>query len=311
MPRATRKQEKDPEGRMPLTEHLRELRNRLGISLAAVLAITIVALFFARDIMEVLTDPLPECDEVNDTERATDRCATLTQQGLTSPFATYLRVSLLVGLIAASPVWLYQVWAFIAPGLHRNEKKYARSVVAVGVPLFLTGVYFAYWLLPRAIPVLLGFSAEGVDNLVTVEELLDITVRMALAFGLAFELPLLLVLLNFGGVVSGRRMLSWWRWMIIGIAVFAAAITPTDFMSMIALQIPVTGLYFLACGISLLNDRRRRRSNPDHALRDDEASDIDLTPSSIDEPEPVTTARDGARPESGGSTRLNGFDDAT
>ncbi|UCM86897.1 twin-arginine translocase subunit TatC [Streptomyces marincola] len=311
MPRATRKQEKDPEGRMPLTEHLRELRNRLGISLAAVLAITIVALFFARDIMEVLTEPLPECHEVNETERATERCATLTQQGLTSPFATYLRVSLLVGLIAASPVWLYQVWAFIAPGLHRNEKKYARSVVAVGVPLFLTGVYFAYWLLPRAIPVLLQFSPPGVDNLVTVEELLDITVRMALAFGLSFELPLLLVLLNFGGVVSGRRMLSWWRWMVVGIAVFAAAITPTDFMSMIALQVPVTGLYFLACGIALLNDKRRRRSNPDHALSDDEASDIDLTPSSIDEPEPVTTARDGSRPESGGSTRLNGFDDAT
>ncbi|MDT0442908.1 twin-arginine translocase subunit TatC [Streptomyces johnsoniae] len=312
MPRATRKQEKDPEGRMPLTEHLRELRNRLGVSVAAVLVITIVALFFAKDLQELLTDPLPECDEINETADAAERCANLTQQGLTSPFATYLRVSLLCGLIAASPVWLYQAWAFIAPGLHRTEKKYARSVVAVGVPLFLIGAYFAYWLLPRAIPVLLGFSIPGVDNLVTVEELLDITVRMALAFGLAFELPLLLVLLNLGGVVSGKRMVSWWRWMVVGIAVFAAAITPTDLMSMIALQVPVTGLYFLACGIALLNDRRRRKGNPDAELSDDEASDLDLTPSTIEPAERVAASGgEGAGSGTDGSTRLNGFDDAT
>jgi sec-independent protein translocase protein TatC len=305
VPKATQKKEKDPEGRMPLTEHLRELRNRLGVSVAAVLAITVVALFFAKDIINVLTDTLPECDEVNDTERAAEACATLTQQGLTSPFATYLRVSLLVGLIAASPVWLFQAWAFIAPGLHKNEKKYTRAVVGVGVPLFLTGVYFAYWLLPRAIPVLLSFSADGVQNLVTVEELLDITIRMSLAFGLSFELPLLLVMLNFGGVVTGKRMLSWWRWMIVGIAVFAAAITPTDIMSMIALQVPVTGLYLIACGISLLNDRRRGRRDAAAALSDDEASDLDLTPSSVDTPEPVSAAG----PD--GGARLNGFDDAT
>ncbi|WP_078900093.1 twin-arginine translocase subunit TatC [Streptomyces sp. SBT349] len=306
MPKATRKREKDPEGRMPLTEHLRELRNRLGISVAVVLVITIVALFFAKDIMDVLTEPLPRCEEVNDTERAAQRCAELTQQGLTSPFATYFRVSLLVGLIAASPVWLYQAWAFIAPGLHRTEKKYARAVVGVGVPLFLTGVYFAYWLLPRAIPVLLSFSADDVQNLVTVEELLDITIRMALAFGLSFELPLLLVLLNFGGVVSGKRMLSWWRWMVVGIAIFAAAITPTDLMSMIALQVPVTGLYFIACGIALFNDRRRQRKDADSELDDDEASDLDLTPSSIEPVESVSAGRDD-----GGSPRVNGYDDAT
>ncbi|RBM23904.1 twin-arginine translocase subunit TatC [Streptomyces sp. PT12] len=307
MPKAARKKQKDPEGRMPLTEHLRELRNRLAISVGAVLAITIVALFFARDIMEILTDLMPDCEEVNDTADAVRQCDTqLTQQGLTSPFATYFRVSLLVGLIGAAPVWLYQAWAFIAPGLHRNEKKYARAVVGVGVPLFLSGVYFAYWLLPRAIPVLLGFSPDGVQNLVTVEELLDITIRMAFAFGLSFELPLLLVLLNLGGVVTGKRMLGWWRWMVLGIAIFAAAITPTDLMSMIALQVPVTGLYFIACGIALLNDRRRQRNDPDAELDDDEASDLDLTPSAIEPVESVSASRDD-----GGSSRVNGFDDAT
>ncbi|MGK5529568.1 twin-arginine translocase subunit TatC [Streptomyces sp. URMC 129] len=306
MPKATRKKEKDPEGRMPLTEHLRELRNRLGVSLAAILAVTIVALFFAQDIMDVLTAPLPECDEVNDTSGAVERCARLTQNGLTAPFATYFRVSLLVGLIAASPVWLYQLWAFIAPGLHKHEKKYTSAVVGFGVPLFLTGVYFAYWLLPRAIPVLLSFSAEDAENLVTVEELLDLTVRMALAFGLSFELPLLLVMLNFGGILSGQRMLSWWRWMVVGIAVFAAAITPTDLLSMVALQVPVTGLYFLACGIAILNDRRKQRSDPDAGLSDDEASELDLTPATI---EPVE--RVSASGIDDGAPRVNGFDDAT
>ncbi|UWM48158.1 twin-arginine translocase subunit TatC [Streptomyces carpaticus] len=284
---------------MPLTEHLRELRNRLAISVLAVVVITIVALFFAKSIMNFITEPLPQCIELEDADPAGNRCATLTQAGLTSPFATYIKVSLMVGFVLASPVWLYQAWGFMAPGLHKNEKKYTRAVVAVGVPLFLFGAYFAYWLLPRAIPVLLSFSADGAENLVSVDDILDITVRMAVAFGFAFELPLVLVMLNFGGVVSGKRMLGWWRGMVVGIAIFAAAITPTDMMSMIALQVPVTGLYFLATGIALLNDYRRRRNDPEAQLGDDEASDLDLTPSSIDGPEDI------GRPGRGG------YDDAT
>jgi sec-independent protein translocase protein TatC len=287
---------------MPLTEHLRELRNRLGIALAAILVVTIVALFYAKDIMDFLTAPVPLCREVENPDPTGGNCAKLTAQGLTAPFATYFRVSLLVGLIAASPIWLYQAWAFIAPGLHKNEKKYSRAVVGVGVPLFVAGAAFASWLLPRAIPVLMQFTAPEAENFMTVEEILDMTIRLSLAFGLSFELPLLLVLLNLGGIVSGKRMLSWWRWMVVGIAIFAAAITPTDLMSMIALQVPVTGLYFTACGIAIFNDRRKRRRDPDAELSDDEASDLDLTPSTIE-------------PASSGTTStvddVNGFDDAT
>jgi sec-independent protein translocase protein TatC len=293
---------------MPLTEHLRELRNRLAKSVVAILVITIVALFFAKDIMDFLSDPLPVCPEGRNTMPDGDRCAILKQDGLTSPFATYFKVSLLVGIIVSSPLWLYQAWAFIAPGLHKNEKKYSRAVVIVGVPLFLGGVCFAYWLLPRAIPVLLSFSADGAQNFVSMDEMLDITVRMALAFGLSFELPLVLVLLNLGGIVTGKRMLSWWRWMVVSIAVFAAAITPTDMMSMIALQIPVTGLYFIACGISLFNDRRRRRGDPDAELDDEEASVLDLTPSTI---EPAAERVSASGGDDGGSTPRNGYDDAT
>ncbi|MGP4110859.1 twin-arginine translocase subunit TatC [Streptomyces sp. 4N509B] len=291
---------------MPLTEHLRELRNRLAVSVGAILAVTIVGLFFAKDIMDFLSDPLPICPEDSNTLNG-ERCAMLTQDGLTSPFATYFKVSLLVGVIVSSPIWLHQAWAFIAPGLHKNEKKYSRAVVVVGVPLFLTGAYFAYWLLPRAIPVLLGFSADEAQNLVSMDNMLDISVRLALAFGLSFELPLVLVLLNLGGIVSGKRMISWWRWMVVGIAIFAAAITPTDMMSMVALQVPVTGLYFIACGIAMLNDRRKRRRDPDAELDDDEASELDLTPSTIEPTERVSAGRG----DDAGYTPRNGYDDAT
>lgn len=306
MPKGAKKV-KDPEGRMPLTEHLRELRNRLGISVASVLAVTIVAMFFAKDIMDFLTDQVPRCDPEEAANGTARNCALLQQHGLTAPFATYFRVSLLAGLIAASPIWLYQAWAFIAPGLHRNEKKYTRAVVSVGVPLFCAGVYFAYWLLPRATRMLLSFAADDATNVVTVEQVLDITIRLALAFGLSFELPLVLVLLNFGGVVSGRRMLSWWRWMVVGIAVFAAAITPTDLMSMVALQVPVTALYFIACGIAVLHDYRKGRgARREPELSDDEAAPLDLTPEEIEPPERV-----GSSSHEEGGQRLNGFDDAT
>lgn len=297
-----KKREKDPEGRMPLTEHLRELRNRLAVSVLVIVIVTAVALFFAKSVMGFLTAPVPTCLEGDDPTGG--RCATVIQNGLTAPFTTYIKISLLVGFIGASPVWLHQLWAFLAPGLHKHEKKYTRAVVGVGVPLFLTGAYFAYWLLPRAIPVLLSFTADGAENLVSVDDILDLTVRMAVAFGFAFELPLLLVMLNVGGVVSGQRMLGWWRGMVLGIAVFSAAVTPTDLMSMVALAVPVTALYFVATGISLLNDVRRRRNDPDAQLSDDEAADLDLAPSVIDAPDRI-------EPPAGDDPRGTGLDDAT
>ncbi|WP_258038765.1 twin-arginine translocase subunit TatC [Streptomyces sp. SM12] len=301
---------RDPEGRMSLVDHLRELRNRLAVAVLAIVVVTVVAMFFAKDIMNVLTEPLPKCLQLTSPDGDADgpRCAVLTQDGLTSPFTTYIKVSLLAGLVFAAPVWLHQLWAFIAPGLHQNEKRYSRAVVAFGAPLFAVGVYFAYWLLPRAIPVLLSFTADDAQNLVSVSDILDITVRMAVAFGFAFELPLILVLLNFGGVVTGRRLLGWWRGMVMGITLFSAAVTPTDPMSMIALAVPITGLYFVATGIALLNDLRRRRRQPAE-LGDDEASDLDLTPEPIDAPGRIAPPRS---PQNGeGPPRSGGYDDIT
>ncbi|MFJ8695377.1 twin-arginine translocase subunit TatC [Streptomyces roseolilacinus] len=314
MLKSARKKPKDPEGRMPLVDHLRELRNRLVKSLLAFIPLMIVALFFSKDIAEFLSSPVPRCvSELEPAARA-GKCAVLSQIGITSPFTTYVKVGIMAGLVASAPVWLYQLWAFIAPGLHRNEKKYAISTVVIGSPLFLAGGYLAYWILPHAVPLLLSFSVDGSVNYITVDDMIGMTIKLVLAFGLAFQLPLLLILLNMGGVVSGARMLGWWRGMVMGIAIFAAIVTPTDPLSMIALQVPLTALYFAAVGFSLLNDRRRRRRQGPE-LDDDEASSLDLRPEPIAPVEPVAAP---ALPEQAigdadatPARRVNGYDDVT
>ncbi|MEU9637133.1 twin-arginine translocase subunit TatC [Streptomyces tendae] len=316
MLKSARNKEKDPEGRMPLAEHLRELRNRLAKALLAIVVVTVVAAFFYQEIINILTEPILKsvgCEksfgELAQAEAGSEPCAQITINGLLGPFTLALKVSLTAGVVLASPVWLYQLWAFVAPGLHRSEKKYAYAFVATGAPLFLIGAYFAYAVLPTSAKVLIEFTPSDVDNLLPLDELLDLVTRMVLVFGLSFELPLLLVMLNFTGVLTGRRMLGWWRAMIMGITLFAAIATPsTDPLTMLMLAGPIWVLYFGAVTVSLLNDRRKARREalePD----DDEASDLDLTPEDIGEVEPVTTAR--ALPEQATKDRVNGYDDVT
>ncbi|BET51167.1 twin-arginine translocase subunit TatC [Streptomyces tendae] len=316
MLKSARNKEKDPEGRMPLAEHLRELRNRLAKALLAIVVVTVVAAFFYQEIINILTEPILKsvgCEksfgELAQAKAGSEPCAQITINGLLGPFTLALKVSLTAGVVLASPVWLYQLWAFVAPGLHRSEKKYAYAFVATGAPLFLIGAYFAYAVLPTSAKVLIEFTPSDVDNLLPLDELLDLVTRMVLVFGLSFELPLLLVMLNFTGVLTGKRMLGWWRAMIMGITLFAAIATPsTDPLTMLMLAGPIWVLYFGAVVVALLNDRRKARREalePD----DDEASDLDLTPEDIGEVEPVTTAR--ALPEQATKDRVNGYDDVT
>ncbi|NUP23275.1 MAG: twin-arginine translocase subunit TatC [Streptomyces sp.] len=317
MLKSARKKEKDPEGRMPLAEHLRELRNRLVKSLLAILVTTIVAAFFYKDIIQFFTDPILRAVgcEYSFAELAKDpnttQCARIVQNGLLSPFTLALTVALSSGVVMATPVWLYQLWGFVAPGLHRHEKKYSLAFVGAGFPLFLMGAYFAYWSLPKMASVMLEFSIIGSDNQLPLDDLLHLIMRMIVVFGLSFELPLLLVMLNFGGVLSGEKIAGWWRGMIMGITVFAAVATPsTDPISMMALAGPIWILYFAAAGIALLNDKRRARRDAE-GPDDDEASDLDLTPEDIGEVETVSASR--ALPEQATSERdrVNGYDDVT
>ncbi|MFJ8362541.1 twin-arginine translocase subunit TatC [Streptomyces sp. NPDC093984] len=316
MLKSARKQERDPEGRMPLAEHLRELRNRLAKAMLAIIVVTVVAAFFYNDIINFLTKPILDSvgcgksfEELARSSSHNQQCARITINGLLAPFTLALQVSLMAGVVFASPVWLYQLWAFVAPGLHRHEKKYAYGFVGTGVPLFLGGGYFAYKVLPTTAKVLIDFTPSGVDNLLPLDDLLQLVTRMVVVFGLSFELPLLLIMLNLTGVLSGTRMLGWWRAMILGITVFAAVATPsTDPLSMLALAGPIWVLYFGAVGFSVLNDRRKRRREAEGPA-DDEASELDLTPEDIGEVESVTASR--ALPQAPNTDRVNGYDDVT
>ncbi len=304
---------------MPLAEHLRELRNRLAKAMLAIVLVTVVAAFFYNDIIDLITKPILDsvgCDKTFQElarSQSSKPCAQITINGLITPFTLALKVSLMAGVVLASPIWLYQLWAFVAPGLHRHERKYAYAFVGTGAPLFIIGAYFAYTVLPTTAKVLLEFTPGGTSNLLPLDDLLDLVMRMVLVFGLSFELPLLLVMLNLTGVLSGQRMLGWWRGMIMGITVFAAIATPsTDPLTMLMLAGPIWILYFAAVAFSLLNDRRRSRREalgPD----DDEASELDLTPEDIGGIEPVATSR-AALPEQASadrSDRVNGYDDVT
>ncbi|MGW4724618.1 twin-arginine translocase subunit TatC [Streptomyces sp. NPDC004291] len=299
---------------MPLVEHLRELRNRLAKGLLAVAAVTIVALVYSEELMQFLTQSVPTCPK--DVVSNGGNCAIVSFNTLMAPFSTTIQLSLTTGLVVASPIWLYQLWAFVAPGLHKNEKKYTYAFVGAAVPLFTAGAYLAYLILPISVKVLISLTPEGSANILSLGDVLDFTLRMVLVFGLAFELPLVLVMLNLTGVLTGRRMAGWWRGVIMGVFVFGAVITPTtDPVGMIALAGPITILYFGAVGFALLNDRRRRRANPDAELDDDEASVLDLTPETVGAVEAVGAPRalpEQATGDHGGAVRrLNGYDDIT
>ncbi|HLZ37547.1 MAG TPA: twin-arginine translocase subunit TatC [Mycobacteriales bacterium] len=268
---------------MPLVEHLRELRSRLLKALLALVLATAVAFVFFDPVFDVLKRPycrLPVAHQLG------DRC-TLVVTGILDAFFLRLKVSLIVGTILSSPVWLYQLWSFVTPGLHRHERRWSLTFLATAVPLFLAGSAVAYLTLDRGLALLLGFTPEGVTNLIRVNDYLSYVTLMLLVFGASFELPLLIVLLNLAGVVSAARLRASWRGVVFGIVVFAAVATPSqDPFTMLALATPMTALFGAALLVAAANDRRRARrgaASPYAALGDDETSPLDPAPSPLDE----------------------------
>jgi sec-independent protein translocase protein TatC len=314
-PARSKKAAKNPEGRMPLAEHLRELRNRLAKGIGAIVVMSIIAAFYNRELMDFLASPVPSCKKGQD--NAGGECAEIVFNQLLSPFTTTVKVTLLAGVVMSCPVWLYQLWAFVAPGLHKSEKKYTYYFVSAAVPLFLAGAYLAYLVMPISMQVLLSITPDAAGNLLQLDDVLDFSVRMVLVFGIAFELPLLLIMLNLVGMVTGQRMAGWWRGVVMGIFVFGAVATPTtDPIGMIALSGPIILFYFAAVGFSLLNDKRRSRRDPDSGLDDDEASDLDLTPGDLGDMEAVSASRTVPGQATGESEgrrvhRADGYDDIT
>ncbi len=261
---------------MPLKEHLLEFRNRLMVSAAAIIIGAIVAWTFYAPIYNQLTLPFEEYRESNPDSAA----ALLNFGNATTAFTTQLSISLFVGIIISSPVWVWQIWAFLLPGLTKREKKISAGVFLTALPLFLTGCVFAYYTLPKALVILFGFTPDD-DKSANIQQAGDyfsFVIRFILAFGAAWLLPVFLVGLSAVGVLSGRTLLKSWRVAVLLIFVASAIITPTpDPFTMFLMAGPLCVLYFGAVGACLLMDRRRvaRGEEPDWSdLPDDEASPL-------------------------------------
>ncbi len=172
-------------------------------------------------------------------------------------------------------MWLYQIWAFILPGLHAHERKWSRVFAAIAGPLFLSGIALGYLTLPKGLEILIGFNPEGIVNIVEFSEYLQFFTRTLLVFGIAFEIPVFVVLLNLAGVVSGKSLGKHRPWIIIGIFVFAAVATPSaDPFTMTFMAVPMVLLFFVAEIIARFNDRRRAKRKLNAGLSPDEVSPL-------------------------------------
>ncbi len=242
------------DGRMPLREHLLELRKRVGRAALGLLIGAVAGWLLYERVFEILQAP------VVDLQRDRGLLVGLNFGGVLAAFDMQLKVSLFVGIIASSPWWVYQLWAFVTPGLTHRERLVTVGFLAAAVPLFLTGAFLAWYLLPQAVGVLTGFTPADAFNLISAQEYLTFVMRMVLAFGAGFLLPVVMVALTLVGLVEGRTWLHGWRVAVMLSFVFGAVATPTgDAVSMLVLAIPITLLYFVAVGIGLFVDRRRAR----------------------------------------------------
>ena len=250
---------RNPEASMPLLEHLRELRTRVVVSAIAIAVGTVVGWYFYDALIGILSQPWDTYQSSAAAQGITVPELVIT--GIATPFTLRLQVSAVAGLLVASPVWLVQIWRFVTPGLRTKERRWTAVFLVVAVPLLLAGVVLGYLFLPKGLSILLGFTPAGVSNLITVTEYFTFVTRMLLVFGVAFLLPVFVVLLNAVGVLTAERLRSWWRGIIFGVFVFAAVATPTgDPWTMLALATPMLVLLLVAFVVAWANDRRRAKA---------------------------------------------------
>ena len=249
----------NPEARMPLMDHIRELRNRLIKTALGLTVGVIIGWFLFGPAWTFITSPFCHI-AIHGVKGCDANQHPLVVTGVFDSFFVRLKVAFVVGLVLSSPVWLYQIWAFVAPGLYRREKKWTFAFVGTAVPLFGLGGLFAYLAMSRGLHFLLGLAPGGVKPLITIDTYFGYVTAMLLIFGLAFELPLILVILNLAGALSHSFVRKWRRVMIFAVFVFAGAATPSpDPFSMLLLAVPCVVLVELAEVFVWLNDRRRAR----------------------------------------------------
>lgn len=236
---------------MSLAEHLLELRRRLGIIGLSIIVAAIGGWFLADPVWAALSEPVLEI------ARERNRDAEINYTTVTEAFDTKVAIAVVLGIVMAAPVWLYQVWAFFVPALMKRERRLALGFLSAAVPLFFAGVALGWFILPNIVLLLTSFAPEQSATLLTAKVYLDFALKLVIAVGVGFVLPVFLVVLNFIGVLEARSIIGGWRIAVIIIALFTAIVTPAaDVVSMVVLAIPMVILYFVAAGIAHLHDRR-------------------------------------------------------
>lgn len=241
---------------MSLSGHLKELRNRLFWSAIFLLAGSIAGWFMFDAVFAELQRPIVALADQPGSN------ATINFPTVVSAFDVRLQVSIFLGVMMSSPIWLFNIWSFITPGLKKKERKYTIWFVVVAVPLFLAGTALAWSSLPTFVQVLVGFTPVGSANVINASEYILFTIRILLVFGIAFVLPVVLVLLNFAGIITAQNILKSWRLAIFVSAVIGAIATPVaEPMAMFLLMVPLLILYFVAAGVATLHDKRLARKS--------------------------------------------------
>ncbi|MDI6763876.1 MAG: twin-arginine translocase subunit TatC [Thermodesulfobacteriota bacterium] len=242
------------EKKQPLTSHLQELRKRLVLSFIAVAAGFVLCYAFSQDLFDILSKPLL---------KVMPSGGSLIFTSVAEAFFTYMKVAFIAGIILTSPFVLFQVWAFVAPGLYRNEKRYVIPFVAAGSFFFALGILFAYFVaIPVGFKFLLGYATDFIKPMPSMKEYLSFSIKFLLAFGLVFEFPVVLVLLARIGVVDAKMLARHRKYAILLIFIFAAVMTPPDVISQLLMAIPLMGLYELSIILSKIFGKKTKPIPP-------------------------------------------------